>query len=133
MSRFFEKLKPFAPLCLRLGLAAVFLFFGLEKFYASGQASAEIDSILEIGLDLASLLNFILGIVEIIIGLSFILGWGIRWTAPVAAILIIVIFFLIILKFGLRLDPTISRDIGLIGACLALWFLGAGQWSIDED
>jgi len=127
-----DKLKPFAPLCLRLGLAVVFLLFGFEKFYAAGQASAEIDSILEIGLELASLLNFILGMIELIIAGSFILGWGIRWTAPIATALVIVIFFSIVVKFGFRIDPTISRDIGLIGACLALWFLGTGKWSVDE-
>ncbi len=132
MSNLQEKLKPYAPFCLRIGLAAVFLLFGLQKMYAPGQGSAEIQGILGIGLGLASAMNFYIGLLELALAVSLTLGWMIKYSAPISTLLVLGIYGLIVLKYGASFDPTFSRDLGIIGACFALSFLGAGAWSVDE-
>ncbi|MBI2451126.1 MAG: DoxX family membrane protein [Parcubacteria group bacterium] len=137
MFTFSENSKKYAPLILRMGLAIVFLLFGYHKLVQPGQAQAEVQLLLDIGLGTAAALNYYLGIMEILIGLSLLLGWQIKYFAPVSGFLVIIIFGSILWKYGFtlspeRVDPTLFRDAGLIGACFALWILGAGAWSIDE-
>ncbi len=127
-----EKLKPYAPFCLRLGLAAVFLLFGMQKMYAPSQGSAEIQGIVGVSFGVASIMNFYIGLLELALAALLTAGWLVKYAAPVATLLVIGIYGLIVLKYGASFDPTFSRDLGIIGACFALSFLGAGAWSVDE-
>ncbi|MEK7519885.1 MAG: DoxX family protein [Patescibacteria group bacterium] len=133
----YTNLPFYGPFFIRIGLAAVFLLFGAQKMYAASQGSAEIQLILstsfyEVPFQLASLLNFGIGIVELALAAMLFLGWYTRLAAAAGTALIVVIFMSIIAKYGLNFDPTISRDLGLIGASAGLWFLGGGKWSIDN-
>lgn len=132
-----EHLKSYGPFFVRLGLGAVFLLFGAQKMYASAQGSAEIQLILstsfyEVPYATASLLNFGIGVLELALATALFLGLYTRLAAAIATFLVAAIFFSIVIKYGLKFDPTISRDIGLIGASLGLLFLGGGKWSVDE-
>lgn len=124
--------KDYAPLFLRTGLAVVFLIFGYHKLSDPAQSSAEIQLLLSIDLPLASFLNYFVGAVEIILALSLLLGFYIKYSAPIATLLIAVIFISLTYKYGLLFDASLSRDIGLIAASLALWILGPGAWSLDK-
>lgn len=119
------------PLFLRLGLGVVFILFGIHKLSSPSQASSEIQLLLDIGIGPASALNYYLGLAEIIIAIALFLGISLNWAASVSALLITGIFGSIVYKYGLTQDPTLNRDIGLIGAALALWFIGPGPWSVD--
>lgn len=128
-----ENLKEYAPLILRLGLAITFFLFGYHKLSEPTQSTSEIQLLLDIGLGGASAINYYLGLTEIIIGLCLLLGWQIAYTAFAAAMLILIIFSSIIYKYGLNFDPFLFRDIGLFAAALALWALGPGPWSVDQN
>ena len=127
-----EKLRPYAPFCLRLGLAAVFLLFGMQKMYAPSQGSAEIQGILGVSLGVASAMNFYIGLLELALAALLTAGWLVNFAAPVATLRVLGIYGLIVLKYGATFDPTFSRDLAVIGAGFALTFLGPGAWSVDE-
>lgn len=121
-----------SALALRIGLAIVFLLFGLKKLYEPGQTTAEIQLLLNLKLMNAAALNFYLGLVEIIIAVSFFIGYKIKITSLVSAILLTLFFLSFLVKYGLSINPDLYRDIGLLGASIALFMLGAGYMSLDE-
>ena len=131
MDNLITKLKPYAPLFIRLGLAAVFLLFGYHKLSEPEQARAEIQLLLDLGIGSAAAINFYVGLFEIIVGVSFTIGYGIKYTAPLAALSLFGILGAI-LRSGVTIDPNLYRDLGLIGAALSLWLTGAGPLSLDE-
>jgi len=126
-----EGLKDYAPLFLRIGLAATFTLFGWHKLSSPEQSVAEIQLLLNSGLGSASAINYYLGLTELTIALSFWLGWGIKHTGLIATLLIAFIFGSLTAKYGLNFDPLLLRDVGLISAAFTFWILGAGPWSID--
>jgi len=126
-----EKLKPYTPLFLRLGLGAVFLLFAFQKLSNPGQGQSEIQLLLNIGIGGASALNFYLGIAELLVSISFILGAFIRYTGFIGAVLIIAFFSGLVAKYGFSQDPTLNRDLGLLAGAITLWLLGAGPVSVD--
>lgn len=66
------------------------------------------------------------GILEALIGGFLICGLFTRIVAAIASILI----FLIIVSIGF--NEIAIRDIGLLGACIALILLGSGELSVDH-
>lgn len=108
-------------LLLRLGLAFVFLWFGIDKFI---HPDYWINAWLPLWFQgiLASFgignLNFIYanGIFEIVIGLGLVFNIFVKFFAALIAI------FLLNIVFSFGLNEVIVRDIGLIGAALALLF-----------
>jgi len=127
-----KKLLPYASVFLRFGLGLVFLLFAYHKLSIPEQGRVEIQGILSfLNLGAVAAMNYYLGIAELLIAISFFLGWQIRWFAPLAAVLIGGFFASIMLKFGLTNDPNLYRDVGIFGGAIALWLLGAGPLSID--
>lgn len=125
-------LHSYAPVFLRLGLGLVFLLFAYHKLAVPEQGRVEIQGILEfLGIGAVSAINYYLGIAELLVALSFILGWQVRWFGLLGAVLIGGFFGSIILKFGLTNDPNLYRDVGLAGGAFALWLMGAGPMSFD--
>ncbi len=108
-------------LFLRLGLAFVFLWFGIDKFiHPDYWINAwlplwfqNILSNLEVGK-----LNFVYanGILEIVIGLGLVFNIFVKPLAFIASLF----FLLIIFSFGL--NEIIVRDVGLLTMALALLF-----------
>jgi len=133
-----EKMKQYAPLFLRLSLAVVFLLFGFQKLMFPGQGTAEIQQIFTtesgtMSLGIASALNYYMGLFEAMLGIALALGMFIRRLAPLAALAVLGIFVAILFTYGLNTeDETLLFDVGLVGAGLALWFLGAGSLSFDN-
>ena len=127
-----QRLAPYAPLFLRLGISIVFFLFAFQKLSNPEQGRAEIQLLLNIGLGGAAALNFYLGLAELIIGVCLLLGAFIKYAGLGAFILIGMFFLGIVTKYGITQDPTLNRDLGLIGASFTLWLLGAGPFSIDR-
>lgn len=108
-------------LLLRLGLAFVFLWFGIDKFihpdyWINAWMPFWLQGILaHFGI---GNLNFIYanGIFEVVIGLGFVFNIFVK----LLALLTVLFLLLVIISFGLN-EVTI-RDVGLIGAALALIF-----------
>lgn len=80
----------------------------------------------------AAAINYYLGITEIIVATTFFLGFKVRLFSLLATVLVTMFFISFLLKFGITINPDLYRDIGLAGASLALFLLGAGPFSIDE-
>lgn len=127
-----KKLANFAPIALRIGLSIVFILFGLQKLYNPSQTTAEIQLLLDWNIANAAALNYYLGLIEMILGFSFLAGFQIRIAAFLASLMLILFFSSFFVKYGFSINPDLYRDIGLLGAALALFLLGAGQWSWDK-
>lgn len=127
------RFQPYAPLFLRLGLAAVFLIFGIQKLIHPGQGTAEIELLISISRGDASAMNYYFGLVEVILAAMLTLGFRVRVAALIAAGMEFVIFTSFLLKYGLSLNPDLYRDLGLFGAAVALFLLGAGKWALDKN
>jgi len=126
------RFQKFAPVFLRFGLAVVFLLFGLQKLINPGQATAEIQLLLSFELADTAALNFYMGLIEILVAGAFISGLKVRFFALVSSLLISMFFILFLAKYGFSINPDLYRDMGLLGASLALFLLGAGPWSIES-
>ncbi|MCH8741667.1 DoxX family protein [Patescibacteria group bacterium] len=126
------RFQKFAPLLLRFGLATVFLLFGVQKLINPSQTTVEIQLLLNFELADAAALSFYMGLFEILIALAFIVGLKVRFSALVSSLLISIFFISFLVKYGFSISPDLYRDIGLLGASMALFLLGAGPWSIDS-
>lgn len=128
------KLQPYAPLFLRFGIGIVFLLFSWQKLNLETfpQARGEIQFISNLGLGSVSLVTYYMGILELAVAFSFFMGFLVRWFAPIAAALLLLIFASVVWRTGFTNDPGLYRDIGMIGGALALWVLGAGPISLDR-
>lgn len=126
-----QRLRPYAPLFLRLGLGIVFFLFGFQKLSTPEQGQAEVQILLNIGIGGAAAINFYLGVTEMLISISLLLGAFVRYGALLATLLVIMFFTSIVSKYGISQDPTLNRDIGLAGAAFTIFLIGAGPFSID--
>ena len=122
----------FAPLSLRLGLAVVFLLFGIQKLTNPGQATSETQLLTNFELADAAAVNFYLSLAELAIGISFIIGFKVRIFSFLSIFLVTTFFLSFLGKYGLSLNPDLYRDLGLLGASIALFLLGSGPISLDN-
>lgn len=120
---FFVSIR-FSNLILKIGLATVFLWFGIHKFIDPGYwVNAWIPSWFPGVLSVLSLTTtnfiYILGIFEILVGLSFVTGVGVRLFAFLGSLFLLITLF----TFGLGgFNEIVVRDIGLLAGLLALVF-----------
>jgi len=109
---------------LKIGIAAVFMWFGIHKFISPEYwVNAWIPVWLPGFLEYFSLtpINFIYisGIFQILVGLSFLTNVGTRIFALLASVFLL----LVIIIFGFNgFNEIIVRDIGLLGGLLAIMF-----------
>lgn len=127
------KYQKFAPVFLRFGLGLVFFLFGVQKLSHPSQTTAEIQLLTNFELVDAAALNFYLGLVEIAVAISFFLGFKIKLFALISFLMVALFFLSFLSKYGVSLNPDLYRDIGLAGASIALFLLGAGPISIDNE
>lgn len=125
------RFQKFAPLALRVGLAVVFVLFGLQKLTNSSQTTAEIQLLLNFELADAAALNYYLGLTEILVALALIIGLKVRLFSLVAVSLTTMFLFSFFVKYGTSINPDLYRDVGLAGSGIALFLLGAGPLSLD--
>lgn len=120
---FFVSIR-FSHLLLKIGLAVVFLWFGIHKFIAPQYwINAWIPQWLPGILDNFGLsaLNFIYinGVFEILVAVSLLTGVGVRVFALLASLFLLAV----ISTYGLSgFNEIMVRDIGLLGAMLSVLF-----------
>lgn len=131
MNSFFDRYQKFAPLFLRFGLSAVFVIFGVQKLLDPGQATREIELLAGLKLADAAALNYYLGLFEILLAISLVIGFKVRVAAVITSLLMAT-FFILNIKSATSINPEIYRDLGLVGNSVALFLLGAGPLSLDS-
>lgn len=109
---------------LRFGLGITFLIFGIGKFmndiWAKTITSMDFYKFLGGGMWIV----YLIGAVEVLIALALILNFRVKLFAAIASLELITI--LILLKF------SETRDIGLLGASLALMFMTKDR-NVEKD
>ncbi len=114
----FQSLR-YSQIALRLGLAVVFLWFGIDKFI---QPQYWLDAWVPQGIQAFASrsgigpidLMHLLGIVEVLVALSLATGFFMRYFAAAAAVLLIGV----IAMHGF--SELLVRDVGLVGGLVAL-------------
>lgn len=123
----------YSLLSLRIGLGLVFLLFAFDKLTNPGGRIAEIMNIWYMepifggSFEAAKAFAFVLGMFELIIGTGMILGLFTRTVALGGSVFL----FLILVGYWGYAD-IVYRDVGLLGASLALLFAGPGDKSLDS-
>lgn len=116
-----HKLYSYSNISIRIGLAVVFLWFGVGKFinpsyWLNAWVPHTVITLLPkfrlSGMDFI----YLNGIFEILIGLSLISGLGLRFFSFLG-----IIFLFVVLLFNGVSEVTI-RDVGLMGGLLSLLF-----------
>ena len=109
-------------LILRIGLAAVFLWFGIDKFFhptywinawVPGGVLSFFD---KFGVNDLQFI-YLNGIFEVLVGLSLLTGVFIKFFSALAILFLVLIFIFI------GFNEVVIRDVGLIGgfAALVMW------------
>jgi len=106
---------------LRIGLAAVFLWFGIDKFihpvyWLNAWVPSSFISFLSRFHLNGNQFIFLLGIFETLVGISLLTGVLAKFFSFLAVIFLVAIFF------TAPFNEVIVRDIGLTGALLAVLF-----------
>lgn len=110
-----DKLRRFIPFLLRIPLGLIFLFFGVEKFFAPEATLAIIQaSMFASFFPTGNAMIYLIGSIESIVGLCLILNVQIRKTALLAALLLISIILI----------AQIPQDIVLLCVALAVAVMG---------
>ena len=121
-----ERLRRYAHLSLRLGLAAVFLIFGLDKFRGEEtQFASWADWVpgwfsMLIGGRVKGFV-YVLGVFEVLVGLAFLAGYVLFWASLLSSLFLLATVLLSTSGpfFG-KIDQSTIRDIGLLGGTLSL-------------
>lgn len=121
-----ERLQRYAHLSLRLGLAAVFLIFGLDKFRSEEtQFASWADWVpgwfsMLIGGRVKGFV-YVLGVFEFLVGLAFLAGYVLFWASLLSSLFLLATVLLSTSGpfFG-KIDQSTIRDIGLLGGTLSL-------------
>lgn len=122
-----NKLKEFAPVILRIGLALVFLWFGLNQIIKPSDWVGYIpDFVVNMSPLSATTLVYLNGAFEVIFGSLLLLGFFTR----VSAFLLFLHMAHITLMVGF--DAVGVRDFGLTIATLVIWLNGADFFTLDR-
>jgi uncharacterized membrane protein YphA (DoxX/SURF4 family) len=119
-----QKYDHLVPLVLRLGMAAVFAWFGLHQLFDPSSWIAYVPGFLNNGwLELESII-LLNGWAEVVGALLLLIGFQ---TRPVALLLGLHMLFIAIETGG----AIGVRDLGITIACLALALSTVDRWSVD--
>ncbi|MEK6894458.1 MAG: DoxX family protein [Nanoarchaeota archaeon] len=110
---------------LRLSLALVFLYFGVQQIMDPGAWSGFVPDRFHVSGISANNIVIFNGFMEIVFGTFFIVGLYVRF----ASIVMSLHLFVIALSIGF--SPLGIRDFGLAFATLALFFFGADRYTVD--
>ncbi len=111
-------------LLLRIGLAGVFLWFGIDKFFNSSAWQHFIPDWFPMLIPAPAFI-LLLGVVETIVGALVLFGLFTRFAAGLAALMLIPIII------SLGYNEIGVRDFGLFLLALGISALGAGKYSLD--
>jgi putative oxidoreductase len=127
-----NRLRPMAPLVLRVIIGGLFVWHGIDKFNAG---IGMVEGMFEMwGVPLPGITAPLVAVVEIVGGLALIVG---LMTRPVAGVLSIVMFgALVFVKLDMGLIPMDAAgaevDLAYLAGLIALMAFGPGPYSADS-
>lgn len=121
-----SKFAPFAPVVLRFGLVALFLWFGISQVLSPDSWTAWVpawgNSFLGLGATKIVLIN---GWFEVVCGSLLVLGWKTRWVALALSL------HLFAIAYEVGYNDIGVRDFALAVSTLALSLFGPDRYSLD--
>ena len=122
-----NKLKLFSPVLLRVGIAAVFIWFGISQLQdARSWVDYVPQFIVSISFMSATTLVHLNGIFEVVFGAALLLGFFTRFAAFFLALHILDIMFIV------GWNAIGVRDFGLAVATIAVWLNGSDFLALDR-
>jgi putative oxidoreductase len=127
-------MQPYGPAVLRLAIGAIFVAHGAQKLFGlwggtgiEGTAAG----FAQLGLNPATPLALLVGVVEFAGGLMLMFGALTFFTALALAITMAVAIWKVHFANGFFLPAGYEFNLALIGALVSLMLTGAGAFSID--
>lgn len=131
LTEFCERNKKYASLIIRLGLALVFLWFGIDKFIHTlnwiGWVPQWMQSLIPFSMNA---FMYSQGVIETAIGVMLLIGFKVRVASLLASITIAGVLISLI---GTGQAEIMIRDAGLLAASLSLLLTGSSAWSFDRS
>ncbi|RJQ18195.1 DoxX family membrane protein [Candidatus Woesearchaeota archaeon] len=136
-----DSLKKYAPVVLRIALALVFLWFGINQLFFPNdfigylpnwavQDQAGIGNVMHSVVNAlpgkAYTLLAINGLVEVLLGIALLMGFFTR----ISAIILGAHLFIIMISLGY--NEIAVRDFGLVFATVAIFLNGPDIWCVDN-
>jgi len=127
MQKFFNFLELYSPSILRLGMAAVILWFGLAQLFNASQWTAYVpDSIVSMTGLSAIMLVYFNAIFELVFGMLLLFGWQTRIVALLLALHLFDIMYVV--GYG----EIGVRDFGLAVATFVVFMNGSDMLCIQQ-
>ncbi len=129
VTHFLDRHKHYGTLVARIGIAAVFLWFGIDKFVHTinwiGWVPEWMQSLIPM-----SMTNFMYmqGVIEAVIGFLLLIGYKVRFAGLLA---VLTLAGVEIAMVGTGQTEMMLRDAGLLAASLSLFLTGSDCLSID--
>jgi len=129
MNHFLAKHSHWGTFVARVGIAAVFLWFGIDKFVHPIEWAGWVPDWMSalIPMSLVSFM-YIHGAIETLVGVLLLVGYQTRMAALLA---VITLCGVILAMIGTGSTDVLLRDVGLLAASLSLLFTGSDCMSID--
>src|SRR5574343_292865 len=127
VSEYINKFKPYSPVLLRIGIALVFLWFGINQMIdVKSWVDFVPESVVKMsGLNVTTLV-YLNGIFEIVFGVAMLFGYYTRLAALALAIHMFEITYVV------GYDSIGVRDFGLSIATFVVFMNGADIFSLDK-
>lgn len=131
--RSLDRLRPAALLILRVGLGAIFLLHGLDKFDAGIE---NIEAMFTMwGVPAPSIAAPLVAVLEIVGGAALIVGIGTRIAAGVLSLVLLGAIFYVKADLGVISTepmPGAEVDLALLAGLIAVLVIGPGSLSVDS-
>lgn len=130
-----DRLRPYAPVVIRVLLGAIFLWHGIDKFRGAGITGVK-GAFDMWGVPVPELTAPLTAVLEIVGGATLILGFMTRLTAAVLSIIMIGALLFVTLELGLISGvpkPGAELDLALLAGLIAVLLLGPGPLSVDDQ
>ena len=129
VKHFLETHSHYGTLVARVGIAAVFLWFGIDKFIHTANWIGWVPDWMQalIPISLTSFM-FLQGAIEAVIGILLLVGYQVRFASFLA---VITLAGVELAMLGTGQTEVMLRDAGLLAASFSLFFTGSDCFSID--
>ncbi len=114
-------------LLLRVAAGVIFILFGIDKFT---NHAAEVNSFSNYGLPAPDLFVYLIGVLEVLGGALFVVGFATRISALALAGDMVGAIIVSGIAKGEQVSLTLAPTLLVI--CLFLIWSGAGRWSLDR-
>ena len=126
---FLETHSHYGTFIARIGIAAVFLWFGLDKFIHTSNWIGWVPNWMQSAMPISiTSFMYIQGVIETLTGILLLIGCWVRFAGLIGALTLIGVEVAMI---GTGQTEMMLRDAGLLAATLSLFLTGSDCLSID--